>query len=155
MAIDWFLSSLVMYHARSAVIYLRLSEPASTSQIPVLVHRWKNAQCGNIEIHWGYGMAAKTEEMSLAQIIRNCIILISLVESGAIDVLGRGHTMTDEGKKCPQCGVSGKGEDGEHETAVHTFMLNGATAADVGWKCWSCGHGWGFDLPFVPTASKQ
>ena len=58
----------------------------------------------------------------------------------------------ETGKKCPQCGAEGKCQ-GEHETAVRNHQIYPAgrdfeprTIVDVGWRCWNCGHEWGFEL---------
>lgn len=55
--------------------------------------------------------------------------------------------MTDEGKNCPSCGAEGKAYKGEHETAVRNSTVNGIAVVDVGWRCWQCGHEWGFEYP--------
>jgi predicted HNH restriction endonuclease len=53
------------------------------------------------------------------------------------------------GKKCPECGAEGKAWHGEHETAVRNYKLPNQTIADVGWRCWHCGHEWGFEVDKV------
>jgi len=56
------------------------------------------------------------------------------------------------GEKCPKCGAEGKAYHGEHETAVRNVKLprptifGSTTVVDVGWRCWNCGHEWGFEL---------
>jgi len=52
----------------------------------------------------------------------------------------------ETGKKCPQCGAEGK-HDGEHQTAVRNYKLPSQTIVDIGWRCWNCGHEWGFEVP--------
>lgn len=55
------------------------------------------------------------------------------------------------GKNCPNCGAEGKWH-GEHETVVRNFEAGrGKTGVklnivDVGWRCWNCGHEWGFEV---------
>jgi len=47
---------------------------------------------------------------------------------------------------CPTCGAIGKGANGEHEAAVREGKFLGLhKVIDVGWRCWKCGHTWGFD----------
>ncbi len=58
----------------------------------------------------------------------------------------------ETGKKCPKCGAEGKWQ-GEHETAVRNYKLHGQSVADVGWRCWNCGHEWGFEVPQMPGES--
>ena len=60
--------------------------------------------------------------------------------------------VTDAGKICPQCGAHGR-YNGEHETAVRNFEVGRVkpelikrNIVDVGWRCWNCGHEWGFEL---------
>ena len=52
---------------------------------------------------------------------------------------------TDTGKKCPKCDAKGK-VHGENETVVRNVKLASVTMADVGFRCWNCGHEWGFEL---------
>ncbi len=57
---------------------------------------------------------------------------------------------TETGKKCPKCGAEGKWQ-GEHETAVRNIEVGRVggikrNIVDVGWRCWNCGHEWGFEL---------
>ena len=58
--------------------------------------------------------------------------------------------VTNLGKKCPNCGAEG-GYNGEHEAAVRNIEVGRVEGikrnmVDVGWRCWSCGHEWGFEL---------
>lgn len=57
----------------------------------------------------------------------------------------RVNKITDTGKKYPECGTKGKWH-GEHETAVRNVKLASVTVVDVGFRCWNCGHEWGFEL---------
>ena len=65
------------------------------------------------------------------------------------------------GKKCPECGAEGRC-NGEHETAVRNFEVGRIkpemikrNIVDVGWRCWNCGHEWGFELLKGDTASED
>ena len=49
------------------------------------------------------------------------------------------------GRKCPKCGTEAP-QDGQHETAVRNIKLAGIPVVDVGWRCWKCGHKWGFEM---------
>ena len=62
-------------------------------------------------------------------------------------------TNVEVGKKCPECGAEGKWH-GEHETAVRKLKLPSRTIIDVGWRCWNCGHEWGFELLKEDTAGE-
>jgi len=46
---------------------------------------------------------------------------------------------------CPSCAAEGKWY-GEHETAVRNYQSPSQTIVDVGWRCWNCGHEWGFEV---------
>jgi hypothetical protein len=48
---------------------------------------------------------------------------------------------------CPSCGAIGKGPNGEHATALRSGTKPGLgfVPIDVGWRCWKCGHEWGFE----------
>ncbi|GAI70605.1 unnamed protein product [marine sediment metagenome] len=52
----------------------------------------------------------------------------------------------ETGKRCPNCGAEGD-YHGEHETVVKNYRFAWGAVADVGWRCWSCGYEWGFELP--------
>lgn len=65
------------------------------------------------------------------------------------------------GKKCPNCGAEGKWH-GEHETAVRNFEAGRVkpemiklNIVDVGWRCWNCGHEWGFEVPKEDTLGED
>jgi len=60
--------------------------------------------------------------------------------------LRKGVKVSKPGEKCPECGAEGK-YHGEHETAVRNHKLHGQSIVDVGWRCWNCGHEWGFEVP--------
>jgi hypothetical protein len=51
---------------------------------------------------------------------------------------------------CPMCGAEGKGHNGEHEPAIiqgkGTFYDLPANIILMGWRCWKCGHEWGFEF---------
>lgn len=56
----------------------------------------------------------------------------------------------ETGKKCPQCGAEGDWY-GEHEAVVRNIEVGRVNdikrnIVDVGWRCWNCGHEWGFEL---------
>ncbi len=58
--------------------------------------------------------------------------------------------VTNLGKKCPQCGAGGRWY-GEHEAVVRNIEVGRVEGikrnmVDVGWRCWNCGHEWGFEL---------
>ena len=54
-----------------------------------------------------------------------------------------------DGKRCPKCKAEGQSTGGEHQTAVHQYegQFYGIEAhvIDVSWRCWNCGHEWGFE----------
>ena len=50
--------------------------------------------------------------------------------------------------------------EGEHETAVRNFEAGRVEGikrniVDVGWRCWSCGHEWGFEYPKGDTSGED
>lgn len=47
------------------------------------------------------------------------------------------------GYKCPKCGAEGK-YHGEHYAAFRQIKSGKITVVNVGWRCWNCGHEWGF-----------
>jgi len=54
------------------------------------------------------------------------------------------------GKTCPNCGAEGRGH-GEHEPAVRNIEVGRVEGikrniVDIGWRCWNCGHTWGFEV---------
>ena len=49
------------------------------------------------------------------------------------------------GRKCPKCGAEAP-QDGQHETAIREYKTPELTIGDVGWRCWKCGHEWGFAM---------
>lgn len=53
--------------------------------------------------------------------------------------------VSERGERCPKCGAEGKYQ-GEHETVVRNYKINGLNVADVGWRCWLCSHVWGFEI---------
>ena len=55
---------------------------------------------------------------------------------------------SDVGRKCPKCGAEGRWQ-GEHETVVKNYKFSFGAVADVGWRCWSCGYEWGFEVKMV------
>lgn len=62
--------------------------------------------------------------------------------------------MTDKGKKCPNCGAEGKYQ-GEHEAAARNYQIAGQTVVDVGWRCWKCGHEWGFEISELRVSALE
>ena len=55
------------------------------------------------------------------------------------------QTPSSQGKVCPKCGAEGK-HYGEHETAARNYRMPWGKVVDVGWRCWSCGYEWGFEI---------
>ena len=56
----------------------------------------------------------------------------------------------EPGKKCPNCGAEGRWH-GEHNAVVRNIEVGRVNnikrnIVDVGWRCWSCGYEWGFEL---------
>lgn len=43
---------------------------------------------------------------------------------------------------CPSCGMKHQ----IHEPAIRQGYVNGMWITDVGWRCISCKHEWGFEL---------
>ena len=69
-----------------------------------------------------------------------------------------------DGKRCPNCKFEGKGQQGEHDTAIHQgegkflgieahivavernserLLADGRRVSC--WKCWNCAYEWGFE----------
>jgi len=55
--------------------------------------------------------------------------------------------MANEGKECPLCGALGQSTTCEHSTVVRNVKIGDISFCDVGWRCWQCGHEWGFEAP--------
>lgn len=50
----------------------------------------------------------------------------------------------ENGKKCPKCGAVGR-YHGEHYAAFRQMKAGKISVVNVGWRCWNCGHEWGFE----------
>jgi PHP family Zn ribbon phosphoesterase len=54
--------------------------------------------------------------------------------------------VNSQGKVCPNCGAKGKAWQGEHATCARHCDTGKVNIVDVGWKCYECGHEWGFEF---------
>ena len=56
--------------------------------------------------------------------------------------------------KCPKCGAEGK-YHGEHVAAVRQIKVGKTSVVNVGWRCWNCGHEWGFEALKEPMLTEE